>query len=125
RPPRPRRPLGRECPRHRDRPARRWCAAHSNRRWRRGSRHRRRRASRPDYRGEPNMTTSPTAIPALARANELALVAAFAALIVALGAISIPVPGSSVPVTGQTLGVLLAANVLGGRRAFMAVGLVL
>ncbi len=71
------------------------------------------------------MTTSPTAIPALARANELALVAAFAALIVALGAISIPVPGSSVPVTGQTLGVLLAANVLGGRRAFMAVGLVL
>lgn len=71
------------------------------------------------------MTTSPTAIPALARANELALVAAFAGLIVALGTISIPVPGSSVPVTGQTLGVLLAANVLGGRRGFMAVGLVL
>jgi len=65
------------------------------------------------------------AIPALQRANQLALVAAFAALIVALGAISIPVPGSAVPVTGQTLGVLLAANVLGARRGALAVALVL
>jgi biotin transport system substrate-specific component len=65
------------------------------------------------------------ALPGLQRANELVLVAAFAALIVALGAIYIPVPASPVPVTGQTLGVLLAANVLGARRGTTAVALVL
>ncbi|MBI3964841.1 MAG: biotin transporter BioY [Chloroflexi bacterium] len=55
----------------------------------------------------------------------MASVAVFAALIVALGAIYLPLPFSAVPVTGQTLGVLLAANLLPPRRAVAAVALVL
>lgn len=55
-------------------------------------------------------------------ARDLALVASFAALIAVLG-----VPGSlylfggSVPITLQSMGVMLAASILGARRAVMAV----
>lgn len=59
------------------------------------------------------------------RAKGIASVAVFAALIVALGAIYIPLPFTPVPVTGQTLGILLAANLLGARRAAASVALVL
>jgi biotin transport system substrate-specific component len=55
-------------------------------------------------------------------ARDLARVAVFAALIVVLGLMGpIPVPGLPVPVTAQTLGVMLAGTVLGGRRAGAAV----
>lgn len=55
-------------------------------------------------------------------AQDLALVAVFAALIAALGAVpAISVAGSSVPITAQTLGVMLAGTVLGARRAPLAV----
>ena len=59
------------------------------------------------------------------RAADVAGVAVFAALTIALGAIYIPLPFSPVPITGQTLGVLLAANVLGPRRGSASVALVL
>jgi biotin transport system substrate-specific component len=59
------------------------------------------------------------------RASDVASVAVFTALIIALGAIYIPVPFSPVPVTGQTLGVLLAANVLGAKRGTASVALFL
>jgi biotin transport system substrate-specific component len=54
-------------------------------------------------------------------ARDLALIAVFAGFIAALalpGAFA--VPGSSVPITAQTLGVMLAGCVLGGRRAGLA-----
>ncbi|MFN8077879.1 MAG: biotin transporter BioY [Kineosporiaceae bacterium] len=55
-------------------------------------------------------------------AQDLALVAVFAAFIAALGAVpGITVAGSSVPVTAQTLGVMLAGAVLGARRGGLAV----
>ncbi|WP_261167223.1 biotin transporter BioY [Microbacterium sp. Marseille-Q6965] len=55
-------------------------------------------------------------------ARDLARIAVFAALIVVLGLMGpIPVPGLPVPVTAQTLGVMLAGTVLGGRRAGAAV----
>jgi len=55
-------------------------------------------------------------------ARDIARVAVFAALIVVLGLMGpIPVPGLPVPVTAQTLGVMLAGTVLGGRRAGAAV----
>lgn len=59
------------------------------------------------------------------RASTVASVAVFAAVIVALGAIFIPIPFSPVPITGQTLGILLAANILGPRKATATVLLVL
>lgn len=59
------------------------------------------------------------------RASTVATVAVFAAVIVALGAIFIPLPFSPVPITGQTLGVLLAANILGPRKGAAAILLVL
>jgi biotin transport system substrate-specific component len=59
------------------------------------------------------------------RAKAIAGVAVFAALIVALGALYVPLPFTPVPVTGQTLGILLAANLLGARRGVASVALVL
>ncbi|MCD7101834.1 biotin transporter BioY [Pseudoclavibacter sp. 13-3] len=53
--------------------------------------------------------------------RDIARIAVFAALIAALGLMGpIPVPGL-VPITAQTLGVMLAGTVLGGRRGALAV----
>lgn len=55
-------------------------------------------------------------------AQDLALVAVFAALIAALGSVpGITVTGTTVPITLQTLGVMLAGAVLGARRGALAV----
>ncbi len=55
-------------------------------------------------------------------ARDLALVASFAALIAALGLPgSLYLFGGAVPITLQTLGVMLAASVLGARRGALAV----
>jgi biotin transport system substrate-specific component len=55
-------------------------------------------------------------------ARDLALVAVFAALIAAFGLFGAFYPfGTSVPVTAQTLGVMLAGSILGGRRGAIAV----
>ncbi len=62
---------------------------------------------------------------AIRRSMDIATVAAFSALTIALGALYIPLPFTPVPVTGQTLGVVLAGNVLGPRRATASVLLVL
>jgi len=54
--------------------------------------------------------------------RDLALIAVFAALIAVLGLPgSISLPISSVPITAQTLGVMLAGSILGGRRGALAV----
>lgn len=54
-------------------------------------------------------------------ARDLALVAVFAGLVAALGLVpALSVPGFGVPITTQTLGVMLAGAVLGGRRGFGA-----
>lgn len=55
-------------------------------------------------------------------ARDLALVASFAALIAVLGVPgSVYLFGSAVPVTLQTMGVMIAASILGARRAVLAV----
>lgn len=55
-------------------------------------------------------------------AQDLALIASFAALIAALGLVPAFSPfGLSVPITAQTLGVMLAGSVLGARRGSLAV----
>jgi biotin transport system substrate-specific component len=55
-------------------------------------------------------------------ARDLALVAVFAALIAAFGLFGAFYPfGTSVPITAQTLGVMLAGSILGGRRGAIAV----
>lgn len=59
-------------------------------------------------------------------AADLALVAVFAAVIAALGLPGMfAVPGLSVPITAQTLGVMLAASILGARRGAAAVAVFL
>lgn len=59
-------------------------------------------------------------------ARNAALVAVFAGFIAALGAIpAFQPPGFSVPITAQSLGVILAGAVLGARRGFAAVALLL
>lgn len=62
---------------------------------------------------------------AIRRSMDIASVAAFTALTIALGVVYIPLPFTPVPVTGQTLGVLLAANVLGPKRGTASVALML
>ena len=58
--------------------------------------------------------------------RDLAQIAIFAALIAALGfAGAISLGGSSVPITFQTLGVMLAGAILGARKGFLAVLLLL
>ena len=55
-------------------------------------------------------------------ARDLALVAVFAALIAAFGLFGAFYPfGTSVPITAQTLGVMLAGSIIGGRRGALAV----
>ena len=51
------------------------------------------------------------------QARDLALIAVFAAVTAALGLIP-PIPVGPVPITAQTLGVMLAGAILGGRRGF-------
>lgn len=58
-----------------------------------------------------------TARPRRFGARDLALIAVFAALIVVLGMPGALFAGSAVPITLQTLGVMLAAALLGWRRA--------
>lgn len=67
------------------------------------------------------MTSSP--IPGTRMtARDLALIAVFAALIAALGAAGTITPiGEAAPITAQTLGVMLAGSILGGRRAALTV----
>lgn len=58
--------------------------------------------------------------------RDLALVATFAGVIAALGLVPALVPpGFAVPITAQTLGVMLAGSVLGARRGFLSVVLLL
>jgi biotin transport system substrate-specific component len=58
--------------------------------------------------------------------RDLALVATFAGVVAALGLVPAFVPpGFAVPITAQTLGVMLAGAVLGGRRGFLSVALLL
>jgi biotin transport system substrate-specific component len=58
--------------------------------------------------------------------RDLALVATFAGVIAALGLVPAFVPpGFTVPVTAQSLGVMLAGAVLGARRGFLSVFLLL
>jgi biotin transport system substrate-specific component len=58
--------------------------------------------------------------------RDLALVATFAGIVAALGLVPAFVPpGFAVPITAQSLGVMLAGAVLGGRRGFLALALFL
>ncbi|CAN5684807.1 biotin transporter BioY [soil metagenome] len=58
--------------------------------------------------------------------RDLALVATFAGVVAALGLVPAFVPpGFAVPVTAQSLGVMLAGAVLGARRGFLSVALLL
>jgi biotin transport system substrate-specific component len=58
--------------------------------------------------------------------RDLALVATFAGVVAALGVVPAFVPpGFSVPITAQSLGVMLAGAVLGARRGFLSVTLLL
>src|SRR5690349_7199482 len=58
--------------------------------------------------------------------RDLALVATFAGVVAALGLVPAFVPpGFTVPITAQSLGVILAGAVLGARRGFLSVGLLL
>ncbi len=58
--------------------------------------------------------------------RDLALVATFTGVIAALGLVPAFVPpGFTVPITAQSLGVILAGAVLGGRRGFLSVVLLL
>lgn len=58
--------------------------------------------------------------------RDLALIATFAGVIAALGLVPafLP-PGFPVPITAQTLGVMLAGSILGARRGFLSVVLLL
>lgn len=58
--------------------------------------------------------------------RDLALVATFAGVVAALGLVPafLP-PGFVVPITAQSMGVMLAGAVLGARRGFLSVGLLL
>lgn len=55
-------------------------------------------------------------------ARDLALIAVFAAVIAALGLPgTLNLFGNAVPITAQSLGIMLAGSLLGARRAFLAV----
>lgn len=54
-------------------------------------------------------------------ARDLALIAIFAGIVAALGVVpALQPPGFTVPITAQTLGVMLAGAVLGGRRGALS-----
>ncbi|AQS40770.1 MAG: Biotin transporter substrate-specific component [Candidatus Tokpelaia hoelldobleri] len=58
--------------------------------------------------------------------KDLVMIALGAALVAAFGFLPpIPLPLFAVPVTAQTLGVMLAGALFGGKRAFLAVGIFL
>jgi biotin transport system substrate-specific component len=60
------------------------------------------------------------------RSRDLALVATFAGVVAALGLVpAFTPPGFTVPVTAQSFGVMLAGAVLGARRGFLSVALLL
>jgi len=60
------------------------------------------------------------------RSRDLALVATFTGVVAALGLVpAFTPPGFTVPVTAQSLGVMLAGAVLGARRGFLSVALLL
>lgn len=64
--------------------------------------------------------------PARRPARDLALVAVFAGVIAALGLVpAVFVPGFPAPITLQSMGVVLAGAVLGARRGFLSVVLLL
>jgi biotin transport system substrate-specific component len=63
--------------------------------------------------------------PPFLRAQDLALIASFAALIAALGLPGAFTVGGSVPITLQTLGVMLAGSILGPKRGVLAVAVFL
>lgn len=70
----------------------------------------------------PAATTPPAAPRSRMAARDLALIAVFAGFIAALGAVGTLTPiGEAAPITAQTLGVMLAGSVLGGRRGALAV----
>ena len=55
------------------------------------------------------------------KTRDLVYVALFAAIVAVLGLLPpVPVPGIPVPITAETLGVMLAGSVLGGRRGGLA-----
>ena len=59
-------------------------------------------------------------------ARDAALIAVFAGFVAALGVVpAFHPPGFSVPITAQSLGVMLAGAILGGRRGFAALVLFL
>ena len=59
-------------------------------------------------------------------ARDLSLIATFAALVAALGLVPAIYPfGGAVPITAQSLGVMLAGAVLGARRGFLSLALLL
>lgn len=59
-------------------------------------------------------------------ARDLALIATFAGIVAALGIVPLfTPPGFTVPITAQSLGVMLAGAILGARRGFLAVSLLL
>jgi biotin transport system substrate-specific component len=58
--------------------------------------------------------------------RDLALVATFAGVIAALGVLPAVFPvGNAVPITAQSMGVMLAGAILGARRGFLSVALLL
>jgi biotin transport system substrate-specific component len=58
--------------------------------------------------------------------RDLALIATFTGVVAALGLVpAFTPPGFTVPITAQSLGVMLAGAVLGARRGFLSVGLLL
>lgn len=68
------------------------------------------------------VTDTDTSRPNRLQTGDLALIASFAALIAALGLVPAFSPfGLAVPITAQTLGVMLAGSILGGRRGALAV----
>ncbi len=58
--------------------------------------------------------------------RDLALIATFTGVVAALGLVPVFLPpGFSVPITAQSLGVMLAGAILGARRGFLSVALLL
>lgn len=58
-------------------------------------------------------------------AQDIALIAVFAAIIIALGIVSIPVGAAGVPIVLQNAAVILAGLALGGRRGFFTAAIFL
>jgi biotin transport system substrate-specific component len=74
----------------------------------------------------PTSPTTDAVRPSRRPARDLALVAVFVGVIAALGLVpGLQVPGFAVPITLQSMGVVLAGAVLGGRRGFLSVVLFL